>query len=201
MPNEQRMMVVFSSKSYDELFFKPWLSEYERLGINVEFSCSRLSESSLRICHGVSILCLFVNDRLTAEMAEQLAKMGVKLVVLRCAGTNNVDLEACRRVGMEVKNVPAYGPNSVAEHALTLILALNRKLHLVHDRVRAGDLSLSQNLLGFESTLLSMQSHLILSSEGKDCRSRGHGKDWSGAGSHLSSNGVSSPLLRRYQES
>jgi len=146
-------MIVFSSKSYDETFFEFWLPKYKDLGIRLEFTSSPLNETAaaIKLCQGASILCLFVNDKLTSEMAGQLKTMGVQLVVLRCAGTNNVHLESCEKAGIRVANVPAYGPNSVAEHALALILALNRKIHLVHDRVRAGDLTLNASLLGFES--------------------------------------------------
>lgn len=145
-----KLLVVYSSKSYDELFFEPWLTQYASLGFKVEFTCSPLREKTLKFAQGASAICLFVNDRLTKSMAKDLKPMGIELVLLRCAGTNNVDVEACEKEGLHVANVPAYGPHSVAEHALALILALNRKIHLVHDRVRAGDFSLNQSLLGFE---------------------------------------------------
>lgn len=150
MSSEQKLLVVYSSKPYDELFFQPWLSQYASVGFKVEFTCSPLRENTIKFAQGASAICLFVNDKLTESMAKDLKQMGLELVLLRCAGTNNVDVEACQRAGLHVANVPAYGPNSVAEHALALILALNRKIHLVHDRVRAGDFSLNQSLLGFE---------------------------------------------------
>ena len=146
-----KRMIVFSAKGYDKHFFEPWLSSYQQeLGIKVEFQEVRLTEKTIKIAQGAEVLCLFVNDEVTEDTAAKLRAMGVRLICLRCAGTNNIAIEACKKAGIQIANVPDYGPNSVAEHALALILALNRKLHLVHDQIRYGNFLLTQGLLGFE---------------------------------------------------
>ncbi len=148
--DNRRLMIVFSSKSYDEYFFETWIDLYKDENIRVRFNCATLDEKTIDQCQGASILCLFVNDKITESMALELARMGVELIALRCAGTNNVDLEACKKQKIKVMNVPAYGPNSVAEHALALIMTLNRKIHLLYDRIKTFDFSLNIGLLGFE---------------------------------------------------
>jgi D-lactate dehydrogenase len=92
---------------------------------------------------------VFVNDDLSAPVIEQLAAGGTTCIALRCAGYNNVDLEAARRHGITVVRVPAYSPNAVAEHTLALVLALNRRVHRAYNRVRDGNFSLD-GLVGFD---------------------------------------------------
>jgi D-lactate dehydrogenase len=94
-------------------------------------------------------VCAFVNDELGLPVLEALAAGGTRLVALRCAGFNNVDLEAAERLGVTVVRVPAYSPYAVAEHTLALILALNRRLHRAYNRVREGNFNLD-GLLGFD---------------------------------------------------
>ena len=94
-------------------------------------------------------MCIFVNDTADAETIRQLAEMGVKLIALRCAGFNNVDLTAAVRHGVSVVRVPAYSPHAVAEHAVVLMLSLNRKIHRAYWRTRDGNFSL-HGLLGFD---------------------------------------------------
>jgi len=94
-------------------------------------------------------ICAFVNDRLDRKVLVQLAKRGIRLIALRCAGFNNVDLEAAEELGMTVLRVPAYSPHAVAEHTVALMLALNRKLHRAAARVREQNFSL-EGLLGFD---------------------------------------------------
>ena len=91
---------------------------------------------------------MFVNDKIDKELIEKLKKLGIKLIVLRCAGFNNVDIEAACEQNMPVLRVPAYSPNAVAEHALALIMTLNRKTHKAYNRVREGNFSI-ERLTGF----------------------------------------------------
>ena len=98
---------------------------------------------------GAQAVCVFVNDRLDAPCLEQLHQAGVRLVALRCAGFNNVDLAAAQALGLVITRVPAYSPHAVAEHAIALLLALNRKLHRAYNRVREHNFSLS-GLVGFD---------------------------------------------------
>ncbi len=110
---------------------------------------ARLGPSTASLAAGCEAVCVFVNDRVDADTLEQLAGAGVRMVALRCAGFNNVDLVAARRLGVCVARVPAYSPHAIAEHAVALILALNRKLVRASSRVRDGNFSL-EGLVGFD---------------------------------------------------
>jgi D-lactate dehydrogenase len=109
----------------------------------------RLTALTAPLAAGAPAVCAFVNDKLDQASLRQLAAGGTRLVALRSAGFNNVDLPVARSLGLTVARVPAYSPHSVAEHAVALILALNRKLHRAYARVREGNFSLD-GLLGFD---------------------------------------------------
>ena len=109
----------------------------------------RLDIRTAALAEGAGAVSAFVNDDLTAPVLERLAEAGTGLVALRCAGFNHVDLGAAARVGITVARVPGYSPYAVAEHTVGLILALNRKIHRAHNRVREGNFAL-QGLLGFD---------------------------------------------------
>jgi len=89
------------------------------------------------------------NDCLDASVIEALETLGVEMIAMRCAGFNNVDLEACERFGISTARVPAYSPYAVAEHAIAVMMALNRRIHMAHNRVREGNFSLD-GLVGFD---------------------------------------------------
>ena len=91
---------------------------------------------STALARGTQVVCAFVNDQLGAPVLEELSRLGIRLIALRSAGFNNVDLEAARELGLRVARVPSYSPHAVAEHTMALILALNRKLHRAYNRVR-----------------------------------------------------------------
>jgi D-lactate dehydrogenase len=95
------------------------------------------------------VVCAFVNDSIDAEVVEELNRMGIELIALRCAGFNNVDIEACEKYGINVVRVPAYSPYAVAEHTIALIMALNRHIHKANNRIREGNFSLD-GLVGFD---------------------------------------------------
>ena len=118
-------------------------------GIDFRFIEARLGPATASLAAGCEAVCVFVNDRVDAETLERLAHEGVRMVALRCAGFNNVDLAAARRLGIGVARVPAYSPHAIAEHAVALILALNRKLVRASGRVRDGNFSL-EGLVGFD---------------------------------------------------
>jgi D-lactate dehydrogenase len=101
------------------------------------------------LAKGHEAVCIFVNDEANAEVLQELAAQGIRLIALRCAGFNNVDLEAAQKLGMKVVRVPAYSPHSVAEHTLALILTLNRKTHRAYNRVKEGNFALN-GLMGFD---------------------------------------------------
>ncbi|MFO1106505.1 MAG: 2-hydroxyacid dehydrogenase [Amaricoccus sp.] len=110
---------------------------------------TRLGADTVALAQGAPAVCAFVNDQLDAATVAALAAQGTRLVALRCAGFNQVDLAACAAHGLTVARVPAYSPEAVAEHALALILTLNRKIHRAHARVREGNFEL-EGLLGFD---------------------------------------------------
>lgn len=137
---------VFSTKPYDRNFLN---SAIEDSGQELTFFEARLGPQTVKLAEGFESVCVFVNDRLDASVLIGLKKAGVKHIALRCAGFNNVDLAAADELGLTVTRVPAYSPYAVAEHAVALILALNRKIYWAHSRVRDGNYSLD-GLLGFD---------------------------------------------------
>ncbi len=138
-------IVFFSSQPYDKLFFNRFNDSY---GFEMVFLEAQLSEQTVVLIDKADTVCIFVNDTVNAAVCEQLAKKGVKIIALRCAGFNNIDLAAAKTNGLRVCRVPAYSPEAVAEHALALILTLNRKTHKAYNRVREQNFSLN-GLLGF----------------------------------------------------
>lgn len=138
-------IAVFSTKNYDRKFI-----EAENKGRHaLAFFEPRLTGDTVSLAKGADVVCAFVNDTLDAAVLETLAAGGTRLIAMRCAGYNNVDLATAARLGLMVVRVPAYSPYAVAEHAVGLILALNRKLHRAYNRVREGNFALD-GLLGFD---------------------------------------------------
>ncbi len=138
-------VAVFSTKAYDREFL-----ERANAGRHeVRFLEPRLSAETASLAAEYEAVCVFVNDRLDAGVIEALAKSGTRLITLRCAGYNNVDLAAARKHGITITRVPGYSPHAVAEHTVGLLLALNRKLHRAYNRVREGNFALD-GLLGFD---------------------------------------------------
>ncbi len=143
-------MAMFSAKPYDRRSFDAanGASSDDRRA-DLQYHESRLSPWTAGYAAGADVVCAFVNDDLSDTVLEMLAASGTKCVALRCAGYNNVDLEAADRLGLVVVRVPAYSPNAVAEHTLALMLTLNRKIHRAHNRVRDRNFSLD-GLVGFD---------------------------------------------------
>ncbi len=139
-------VAVFSSKPYDQRFLS---AAAEGSGLELVFLEARLATSTTPLAAGFDAVCAFVNDDLGAAVLLRLKDAGVQLIALRSAGFNHVDLEAARSLGMTVVRVPAYSPQSVAEHTVALMLALDRKIHRAHARVREGNFAL-EGLLGFD---------------------------------------------------
>lgn len=109
----------------------------------------RLKPETSALAQGHDVICAFVNDQLTHRVLEALKQHGARLIALRCAGFNNVDIKAAKELGLAVVRVPEYSPYAVAEHAVALLLTLNRKIHKAHNRVREGNFSLD-GLVGFD---------------------------------------------------
>ena len=138
--------VVFDTKPYDR---EPLQRASAGLDIEWRFMECRLSAETAAAAHGARAVCIFVNDRADRPCLEALAKLGVKHVALRCAGFNAIDLIAAKELGFSVTRVPAYSPYAVAEHAVALLLALNRKIPRANNRVHDLNFSLS-GLVGFD---------------------------------------------------
>ena len=139
-------VAVFSAKPYDRQFLK----EANGSGSHeLVFFEPHLDENTVPLAAGFPAVCVFVHDRLNAGALKSLVDGGTRFVALRCAGFNNVDLVAAAELGVRVVRVPAYSPYAVAEHAVGLMLALNRRLIRAHARVREGNFSL-EGLMGFD---------------------------------------------------
>jgi D-lactate dehydrogenase len=141
-------LVMFSAKPYDQAGFDDANAAADTQ-LEIEYLETRLDEHTVALATGAPAVCAFVNDDLSAAVIRALAEGGTEVVALRCAGFNNVDLDAARESCVTVVRVPAYSPNAVAEHTLALMLALNRRIHRAHNRVRDGNFSLD-GLVGFD---------------------------------------------------
>ena len=139
-------VAVFSTRRYDRQFLDAANAKANHELIYFE---TELEPKTALLADGCPAICAFVNDDLGAETLKLLAAQGVRFVALRCTGFNNVDLKAAAELGIQVARVTVYSPYSVAEHAVALMLMLNRKLHRAYNRVRDDNFSL-EGLMGFD---------------------------------------------------
>lgn len=140
--------VVFSARPYDKRFLDEALaSSNQAATCEFVYIEATLAPATVALAKGFDAVCVFVNDQLDAQTLEALHGMGVRAVLLRCAGFNNVDMAVAARLGLFVARVPAYSPEAVAEHTLALIMTLNRHTHRAYNRVREGNFMLD-GLLG-----------------------------------------------------
>lgn len=138
-------VAVYSTKNYD----LKYLSQVnERYGYELEFYDFQLTPRTAKTAEGCDAVCIFVNDDGGKEVLAALANLGVKMVALRCAGFDNVDLDAAKKLGIAVVRVPAYSPEAVAEHAIGMMMCLNRRIHRAYQRTRDANFSL-EGLIGF----------------------------------------------------
>ena len=133
-------ILFYDTKPYDRESFEKVLPQYG--GISIEFLKTDISPRTASLASGYDAVCVFVASDVSAETLEGLAKHGVRLVLLRCAGFNNVDIKAAERLGITVMRVPGYSPEAVAEHAMALAFAVNRHLHKAYIKVRENNFSL-----------------------------------------------------------
>jgi D-lactate dehydrogenase len=138
-------VAVFSIKTFDRQFLEAANSNQQH---NLTFFDPHLNKDTAILAADFPAVCIFVNDQADAATLEVLASRGTKLLALRCAGFNNVDLKAATDLSISVVRVPAYSPNAVAEYTIAMILTLNRKLYRAYNRVREGNFSLD-GLMGF----------------------------------------------------
>ena len=132
-------IAFFDAKSYDRENFNSTNGEF---GFDITYYKERLSLNTVSLTKGMDAVCIFVNAECDYRVIERLKENGVKIIALRCAGFNNVDIKAAREAGIKVVRVPAYSPHAVAEYAVTLMLALNRKVYRSVYRTREGNFRL-----------------------------------------------------------
>ncbi|MFN4083038.1 MAG: 2-hydroxyacid dehydrogenase [Bacteroidia bacterium] len=137
-------VALFSAQPYDIDYFKKINTKHF-----INYYETRLDINTVNLAKNYTCVCVFVNDKLNEQVINELANVGTQLIALRCAGFNNVDVEAAKKFNIKVVRVPAYSPQAVAEHAVALILTLNRKTHKAYNRVREQNFSLDK-LIGFD---------------------------------------------------
>ena len=154
-PKEKKGSVLkvafFGTKDYDRLYFSELAKDKGEGTYNVElkYFSSRLTDETAQLANGYDAVCIFVNDEAPRSVIEQLHDGGVRLILLRCAGFNNVDKKAAAEYGITVLRVPAYSPYAVAEHAMATLQAANRRLHKAYNKVRDNNFDLT-GLLGVD---------------------------------------------------
>jgi len=142
-------LTLFGAQRYDRTFFDRVNSEhFAQCNYHIHYQESLLTEATVALAEGSDAVCIFVNDQVTATVLQKLKVMGVTVVLLRCAGYNQIDMNAARQLGITVARVPAYSPEAVAEHTIAMILTLNRRTHRAFNRVREGNFSLD-GLIGW----------------------------------------------------
>ncbi|MFT7052950.1 MAG: D-lactate dehydrogenase [Psychromonas sp.] len=140
-------VAMFSTRSYDIKHFDPLLTAQQN-PIQIKYFDTRLDVHTSQLAKGYDAVCAFVNDDLSASVLTELASLGIKLIVMRCAGFNNIDLAVSKQLGLTIMRVPAYSPEAVAEHAIALMMTLNRRIHKAYQRTRDANFSLD-GLVGF----------------------------------------------------
>ncbi|PRP66549.1 2-hydroxyacid dehydrogenase [Nonlabens agnitus] len=138
-------IAVFSTKPYDQAYFEKYAQDQAH---EFSFFETSLNRHTANLTIDFDAVVVFVNDSVDKATIEILSTNGIQLIALRCAGFNNVDVEAAQKKNIKIVRVPAYSPEAVAEHAVALILTLNRKTHKAYNRVREGNFSLN-GLMGF----------------------------------------------------
>jgi D-lactate dehydrogenase len=145
IPSTLMKIAFFSSKSFDRQYFDRFNTGSLHA---ITFFDAPLNADTATLAHGFEAVCIFVNDKIDKETIEQLSESGIKAIALRCTGYNNVDIETATQKNLKIFRVPAYSPQAVAEHAVALILALNRKTHKAFNRIRENNFSI-EHLEGF----------------------------------------------------
>lgn len=134
-------ILFYGTKNYDEQFFERLLPQYPE--ISIKFIEANIHEETASLARGYEAICAFVNADLGTSVMEELNRSGVKLILMRCAGFNNVDLESARKYGIKVLRVPGYSPEAVAEHAMALVLTANRHTHKAYIKCRENNFALN----------------------------------------------------------
>lgn len=151
-------ILFYGTKSYDKKFFNEVWNAKDYKNILIDYVDVLLDASTAKLADGYDAVCAFVNMDLHSETLHRLAKYNIKLILMRCAGYNNVDLSVAKKCGITVMRVPSYSPESIAEHAIALALTANRHTHKAYVRVRENDFSLN-GLMG--TTLFGKTAGII----------------------------------------
>ena len=138
-------IAFYDTKPYDRIWFEPMSEQY---GHKIKFFEDKLNENTAVLSNGCDAVCVFVNDTVNAEVVDTLYKQGIKLIALRCSGYNNVDFDATSG-RITVVRVPYYSPAAVAEHAMALLLSVNRRIHKAYLRTKDNNFNIN-GLLGFD---------------------------------------------------
>nr|WP_321270075.1 2-hydroxyacid dehydrogenase [uncultured Tolumonas sp.] len=138
-------IALFSAKAYDRDYFEQANQQFDYV---IDYFDVRLDAKTARLAHGYPVVCAFVNDDLSRPVLTDLVNNGTRLLAMRCAGYNNVDLVAAKELGLTVVRVPAYSPEAVAEHSVGLMMTLNRRIHKAYQRTRDANFALD-GLVGF----------------------------------------------------
>ena len=133
-------ILFYDAKPYDIESFDKLIKNYD--GISIDYLKTDISKNTVRLAEGYEAVCVFVASDVNAEIIDELFKRGVKLILLRCAGFNNVDIQRAKEKGITVLRVPNYSPEAIAEHALALAFAVNRHIHKAYIKVRENNFSL-----------------------------------------------------------
>lgn len=133
-------ILFYDTKPYDREAFEQLAEAYDR--IKIDYLKTDISYRTAALSKGYDAVCLFVSSDVGERVMKILCENGVKLILMRCAGYNNVDLSAARECGITVMRVPGYSPEAIAEHALALAFAVNRRIHKAYIKVRENNFSL-----------------------------------------------------------
>ena len=143
-------IAFFGTKGYDKTFFMELADpkdDHDEYNVDITYLETRLTKETVKLAKGYEAICIFVNDECGSEVVEKLHEYNIGLILLRCAGFNNVDLNLCEKYGIKVLRVPAYSPYAVAEHAMAIIQQANRRLHKSYNKIRENNFDLT-GLLG-----------------------------------------------------
>lgn len=149
---DQLRIAFFGTKSYDQTFFDELANindGSDEYNADITYFKTRLTSETVSLAKGYDAICIFVNDECGAEIVEKLHEYGIGLILLRCAGFNNVDLNKCKEYDIKVLRVPAYSPYAVAEHAMAILQQANRRLHRSYNKVKENNFDLT-GLLGVD---------------------------------------------------
>lgn len=139
-------IMFYDTKPYDKIWFEPL---GEEMGFQIKFQEIRLNEDTAVLARGYDAVCIFVSDDADKKAIQALKEIGIRTILLRCAGFNNVDLKAAQAAGIQVLRVPSYSPEAVAEYAMGLLLTVNRQIHRAYTRTRDFNFNIN-GLMGID---------------------------------------------------